>query len=279
MPASQDTLPNHSTWAPRTTAASPRAQFLALVIAVCALAGFAGPAAAASYDKFSDIDGKRIGVLTGTLFDYLVNATLEQTQLFYYDTIDTMLHDLRMDKLDCIVDDEPSLRYIASRAPRLRVIPDTVKSYDYAMLFRKDAPELAAEFNRELEAMIADGTVAALTGKWLRGEGGPTADSERYSGNKLVRLGVFTEAPPFVYRDMQGNIVGIDIELVEHICRRLKYRLEVIPMSMDALFDSLDAGKTDVVAASISVTNDRKDLGIFGVPYYTAGVTALVREN
>jgi ABC-type amino acid transport/signal transduction systems, periplasmic component/domain len=111
------------------------------------------------------------------------------------------------------------------------------------------------------------------------GGGEPTADFERYSGSKLVRLGVFTEAPPFVFRDLQNNIVGVDIEIVEHICRRLGYRLEVNPMSMDSLFDSLIDDTSDVIAASISITDERRQLGIFGTPYYKAGVSALVMAN
>lgn len=252
------------------------AVFLAVSSAVSPLS--AGEAAA-PYQKITDIDGKRIGVLTGTLFDYLVNDSLDHTQLFYYDTLDPMLGDLNGGKLDCIVGDEPGLRSIAARDPRYRVIPDGFRSYEYALLFQEDETELASEFDRELEAMRKEGLIDALIAKWMRGDGEATADTERHSGSRLVRLGVFTEAPPFVFRDLQNNIVGIDIEIVEHICRRLGYRLEVTPMSMDSLFDSLAEDTSDVVAASISITNERRQLGIFGVPYHKADVTALVMAD
>lgn len=275
----------HSDEVKRGSAAPVRAAVrrlagLAFVLAV-AFAGtnaFAGERETA-YRKFSDIDGKRIGVLTGTLFDYLVNSTLEQTRLFYYDALDPMLRDLRDGKIDCVVDDEPALRHLAMRDPRYRLVPDNAVTFEYAMLVRDEEPELAVEFNRVLEELLEEGVVAELVDKWMRGDGEATADSERYSGSRLVRLGVFTEAPPFVFRDALHNIVGIDIELAERVCRRLGYRLEINAMSMDSLFDALADNTADIVAASIAVTDERKQLGTFTIPYYQAGPAALVLDN
>ncbi len=246
---------------------------------------FAGTAAlgaaepAQRYENFTQLDGKPIGVLTGTLFEPLVNDTLERTQLEYYEQFAVMLKDLRDGKLEAIVDDEPGLRFVASHDKRYRVLPDRLATYDYAMLFNFDKKELLAEWNAELSAMLASGEIDALVEKWMSGNGGPTADYERYSGTSLVRLSVFTESPPFVFRDMQNNIVGIDIEIAEIICRRLGYRLEVSHAGFDALFDALMDGRADIIAAAITVIDERKLLGNFSIPYYQGGAAAMVRSG
>lgn len=248
----------------------------------CSICGDASAAAAESggnkprIEKFSDLDGGRIGVLTGTLFEYLVNDTLERTQLFYYDKLDEMLRALREDRLDCIVDDETALRYVASRDARYRVVEDRLAEYDYAFLFSLDRADLREKFDAELSDMLASGEVAELSAKWMRGEGAPTADYERYSGTALVRLTVFTEAPPMVFRDMQNNIVGIEVEIVERICRRLGYRLEVSHSGFDAMFDVLADGRADLIASSLAITEERKQAGIFGIPHSRGGACSLV---
>ncbi len=246
-------------------------------VAGSAAAGAAEPAH--QYQNFNQLDGKPIGVLTGTLFEPLVNNTLERTQLEYYDQFAAMLKDLRDGKLEAIVDDEPGLRFVASQDSRYRVLPDRLATYNYAMLFNFDKKELLAEWNAELSAMIASGEIEALVEKWMSGNGGPTADYERYSGTSLVRLSVFTESPPFVFRDMQNNIVGIDIEIAEIICRRLGYRLEVSHAGFDALFDALMDGRADVIASAITIIDERKMLGNFSIPYYQGGAAAMVRSG
>lgn len=243
-------------------------------------AGLAGTGAAAEkakrYEKFADLDGKRIGVLTGTLFETLVNNTLERTQMFNFETVNDSLRALRSGQIDCIVDDEPALRFIAENDSRYRLLDDNLAEYEYGFLFNENHPELVEKFNAELSELKKSGELEKLIGKWKDGDGRPTADYERYSGNPLVRLTVFTETAPFAYRDLQGNIIGLDVELIEIICRRLGCRLDVTAAGFDAMFDSLLEGKSEVIAASLSITEDRKQLGIFTIPYYRAGVTALV---
>lgn len=231
------------------------------------------------YEKFADLDGKRIGVLTGTLFESLVNNILERTQVFSFDTQSEMLRALRGGELDCVVDDEPALRFIAAKDSRYRVLEESLAEFEYGFLFSEDKPEYVGAFNAELSALKESGELGKLVAKWQAGEGGPTADFERYSGDPLVRMMVFTEAPPFAYDDMQGNIIGIDVELAEIICRRLGYRLDVTRTGFDGMFDAILDGRADVIAASLSITEDRKEYGTFSIPYAGGGVCAMVMND
>lgn len=253
---------------------------LAYAACGCLIVAAAGDAGGKGrIETFSDLDGKRIGILTGTLFEYLVNRTLDHTQLFYYEKLDDMLRDLQNGELDGIVDDEPALRYVASRDPRYRVIGEQLETYEYALLFNKNCGDLAEKFDAELASMVESGEIARLVAKWMAGDGAATADFKRYSGSRLVRLAVFTESPPFVYRDKQNNIVGIDVEIVETICRRLGYRLEVSHTGFDGLFDALEENRADVAAASLTVMEERKPFGIYSVPYYSGAACAMVRAE
>lgn len=239
--------------------------------------GIAASGEARRVDRFADLDGGRIGILTGSLAEYVVNGTLNRTQLFYYDTLDAMFLALRRGELDGVVDDATG-QLFAARDPRYRVVPGTLFPFNYAMLF-PEGSDIVGDFDRVLGDLRREGVVERLVEKWTSGGGGPTGDYERYSGDRLVRLGVHTEAPPFAYRDGQRNLVGIDIELVEHICRRLGYRLEVTGMGLDALFDAVAEGRVDVAASRIAVTDDRRRLGVFGVAYGRDGICALVMDE
>ena len=235
------------------------------------------PAGAGQHRKFADLDGKRIGVLNGTTFEYLVNETLDYTRLQMYSELDVMLGDLLNGKIDCIVDDEPVLRYLSARNPRLRMLDERLAEDNYGLVFRKDETDLVAQFDVVIATLQKEGLLDAMAEKWMRGLDESPAETEATTGTRLVRLGVYAEAPPFVFVTKDGKVAGLDVELVRSICRRLGFRLELSAYGeFDAIFDALEAGEVDVIAACISITEDRKRRFAFTIPYYRAGPAAMV---
>lgn len=46
------------------------------------------------YTNYHELNGKRIGILTGTVFDYVVNESLDYTHLVYFDDLTEMFDTL-----------------------------------------------------------------------------------------------------------------------------------------------------------------------------------------
>lgn len=98
------------------------------------------------------------------------------------------------------------------------------------------------------------------------------------SANQLIMV---TEAtfPPYEFRDAQGGLVGIDIALCQAIADELGRELVVQDAKFDSVIPSVKAGKADLAAAGITVTEDRKQSVDFSIPYVTTGITMITLKG
>lgn len=91
---------------------------------------------------------------------------------------------------------------------------------------------------------------------------------------KLI-VGTSADWPPFEYVK-DGEVVGIDIEIVKRIARELGVELEIKDMKFAALLEALKNGEVDMVIADITPTPKREQIVDFSIPYYFAKGNALV---
>ncbi|MCC8167573.1 MAG: transporter substrate-binding domain-containing protein [Planctomycetes bacterium] len=205
--------------------------------------------------------------------------TLELTQMFHYETTDGLFEALEKGEIDCVVDDEPIIRFYIARHPNrgFRLL-ELIEQTGYAIPFRKESAALRGEIDRELRALLDDGTVDTIVERWMVEE--TTLPPERpVMGGRVVRAGVFIEAEPFGFINADGQVAGIEVEILTTIARRLGYDLRIQPMTFDALFDALLAGEVDIITGCIAMTEDRKQMFDFSLPYYEGGVAAVVHDK
>jgi polar amino acid transport system substrate-binding protein len=79
--------------------------------------------------------------------------------------------------------------------------------------------------------------------------------------------------------DGTQKVVGFDIELAQYVAKKLGKKLEIVNMDFGAMIPALISGKVDMIAACITVTQERSQSVLFSAPYYTGGIAALVRES
>lgn len=72
---------------------------------------------------------------------------------------------------------------------------------------------------------------------------------------------------PFNYRDSDGVLKGYDIDVANEIGKRLNAKIDYVCMKFDGLLPALLAGKFDLIAASLSITEERRQKIDFSVPY------------
>jgi len=85
---------------------------------------------------------------------------------------------------------------------------------------------------------------------------------------KEVRLASDFTYPPFNYMDAKGNPVGFDIEIADALCQQAELQCIWVSQGWDALIPSLLARKSDVIMASMRITDDRKKKVLFTDKYY-----------
>ena len=88
---------------------------------------------------------------------------------------------------------------------------------------------------------------------------------------------VGTEAsfPPFEYVE-GGEFVGFDMDLIREIGKMYGFDVEIRDISFDSLIPSLMTGNIDIIAAGMTITEEREKVVDFTIPYYSADQSIMV---
>ena len=82
--------------------------------------------------------------------------------------------------------------------------------------------------------------------------------------------------PPFESLNDNGEVEGIEIEIMELICAELGVELVIEQMNFDSVLPGIQAGKYDVGVSGISVTPAREKNTLFTDPYCLAAQAIVV---
>ena len=97
---------------------------------------------------------------------------------------------------------------------------------------------------------------------------------------KKLIIGVRVDAKPFGFIGKDGYNYGLDVDLGSYIAKALlnKYdnAVEYVPVTAQNRISVLNAGKVDMLIAAMSITENRKKIMDFSVPYYEAGQAVMV---
>lgn len=106
-------------------------------------------------------------------------------------------------------------------------------------------------------------------------------NSDASSGGEITKLVVGTDATyaPMEYMDENGEIVGIDIDIVKAIAEELGIEVEFKNIGWEPLFPAVDNGEVDFAVSSITITEEREESFDFTDPYYVANQLILVPED
>lgn len=123
--------------------------------------------------------------------------------------------------------------------------------------------EAPAEENEEAEAPVEEETEAPA--------------EEAAEGGVLI-MGTNAEFPPYEFYDGQ-EIVGIDAEMAAAVAEKLGMELQIEDMAFDSLIAALSSGKVDMVAAGMTVTEERLASVNFTDTYATGVQVIIVTED
>lgn len=85
--------------------------------------------------------------------------------------------------------------------------------------------------------------------------------------------------PPYEMTTDDGGFEGIDIEIAGAIADKLGLELQVDDMDFDAALLAAQNGKSDIVMAGVTVTDDRKAVMDFSDSYSTGVQVVIVKEG
>ncbi|NTW50964.1 MAG: transporter substrate-binding domain-containing protein [Chlorobiaceae bacterium] len=226
------------------------------------------------------LEGKEFAIPTGTVADQLVLSKLPTAKFKYFNTVLDAALAVKDGKADAAAYDEPILQNIAAKKGGMVVLKEMITVDNYGFAVRKDNPELKQAIDSVVKELKDNGTTDQMMKRWFPKTGSPAPMPKIASTGKngVLRLGTASVTEPFSFVDGSGEVVGYDIELAKHIANKAGKRLEVVNMDFGGMIPALMSGKVDMIAACITITEERKKQVLFSDPYYVGGIAALVKE-
>ena len=98
---------------------------------------------------------------------------------------------------------------------------------------------------------------------------------------ETLKMGTNANFPPYeYYDDATGEIVGIDVEIADAVCKKLGYDgVEVVDMEFSAIINAVVSGKVDFGMAGMTVTEERLQSVDFTTSYATGIQSVIVTED
>lgn len=109
-------------------------------------------------------------------------------------------------------------------------------------------------------------------------ESGDSAAVTTLEAGKLT-ISTSPDFPPYEYLDDSGNVIGIEIEILQLIADKLGLELVIDEMDFDSALLAVQQGKSDMVVSGCTVTEDRKLVMNFTDSYTTAKQVIIVPEG
>lgn len=253
---------------------------LRILLTLLACAAFTtGCSERAKVTELKQLDGLEVALPTGTVADQLVLAKLPQAKIKYFNSALDSAMAVKAGKADAAAYDEPILRNIAAKVPGLTVLAEPISVDQYGFAMRQGDAALKAAVDGLVAEMKANGEYEQMRARWLPAQGAPAAMPAIPAGTgEVLRFGTASVTEPFSFVDGSQQVVGMDIEIAARVAQRLNRKLEVVNMDFGGMIPALIAGKVDLIGACITITEERKKSVLFSEPYYTGGISALVRQ-
>ena len=236
--------------------------------------------ASLSMTSIDQFNGKKIGSATGTTYDVIVRRRLPDVTFSYYNTYSDMVAAMQSGKIAAFACDEPVLRTIMAENDQVTMMPEYLDTFEFGFIFPKNkkGSALCGQMSEFIREVRDGGELEKLEKKWLGGnmDGAEMPDIESLSGeNGTLTLAIDALNAPFDF--MRGKqYAGYEVELALRFCERYGYALTIRNMDFDAVLTSVQTNKAAFGAATISITEERKQSVLFSEPHFSGGTVLAV---
>ncbi|MCR5718122.1 MAG: transporter substrate-binding domain-containing protein [Oscillospiraceae bacterium] len=226
----------------------------------------------------ADLVGKTIACQYGTT-GYIFAGDVENASVVGYNTGSEAIEALKSGQADAvIIDNEPAKLYV-SQDPSLTILADPFAEEEYAIAYRIGNDELGEKLDEALSILKKDGTLGNITSHWI----GENADyvsyqpSDEEHPNGQLFMATNAEFPPYEFFN-NGEIVGIDADMMRAVCDKLGMELVIQNMEFQDILTAVEDGRADVGVAGITDSDERREIVDFTQSYAVTTQVIIVRS-
>jgi polar amino acid transport system substrate-binding protein len=235
--------------------------------------------AAAAPPVFRALEGKRVGVIIGSIQDIAVTQYAPKADIRRYTSMTDIMAALENGKVDVLC--QENFTVTANKA--IAAVVDTVDAglppRYVAACFKLGNTALQQDFNAFLADIRADGTYQKILDRWLKTDDPAALPApHQYGTGELIRVATYPAMPPYNFI-CSGQPSGMEIDLLTEWANRRNYRLEFLMMDFASQIPALQTGKADIAMGSVAVTEERQKQVLFSDGYNAARIMFYTRKG
>ena len=222
-----------------------------------------------------DIEGKKIGALSSTASRKYADAFGEAVS---FSLPEELLDALKSGAVDCIVADVSKAESMVSKKSGVKILSDPLIDTGYSFAVAKENADLTRDINAAVKKLEADGVLAGIRGRYLNGTAFEYAPPEVTDTKGTLTAVVTVDFPPYSYKDENGELAGIDIDIARAVCAEIGVSLEFKEVDAASLITTVQYGKATFALGGIYMTEADKELVDFSAPYIKNVQVVIVRK-
>ena len=107
----------------------------------------------------------------------------------------------------------------------------------------------------------------------------PGPQLRRILESGVLRVGLSGNQPPLNMRNAEGELIGLEVDLVDALATSMGLETQLVTMPFAALLPALEAGEVDLVISGLTITPERNARVAFAGPYFISGKSVLAKEG
>jgi glutamate transport system substrate-binding protein len=135
---------------------------------------------------------------------------------------------------------------------------------------------------RKVSAAAATALVLALTATACGGDDGGDSSGSGSGGGGKIKIGIKYDQPGLGLKEPDGSFSGFDVDVATYVAKELGYKpdqIEWVETKSADRENALSRGDVKMIAATYSITDERKQKVDFAGPYLLAHQDLLVKKD
>lgn len=182
--------------------------------------------------------------------DYMLSSR-EDIEVVRYNTVADLVMALRFKKIDKAAMERPFAVEVLNCVDGLRIIDETIATDGLVFAVNNEREDLLNELNEFFSRFKESKEKKELFERLNSTEGYEYHEIENAKGNRVLSVGLPTDAYPYSYIDFEsGNYAGSDLEVITMFANEYGYTLEFTPGIFTTIEIGIGEGEFDVAIGS-----------------------------
>ena len=228
---------------------------------------------------FKALDGKRVGVIIGSVQDIAVTNMAPGADIQRLASYADITSALELGRVDVGGSESLTLTFNRELAAKVDSVGAGLPPSPIGACFAQGNTALQQDFNQFLAEIRRDGTYQEIYDRWQKAEDPSSlAVPEQRGTGRTLRVAIYPAMPPFNFI-CEGKPSGLEPDLLTEWANRRNWQLEFLIVDFTGQIPAVQTGKADLAMGAISITEERSKQVLFSDGYIESRILFITRKG